>query len=263
MIGKEIRLRRLFNGDLNNKIIVCAIDHGMFHGVSPGLENVEKVLEAVSGVDAILMAPGMIEHFKNFFFKKDGPLLISRLNFNSSLCSPWRYKKGFTSNVFSPSYLQSLGVDAVIASLQLRTSSEEIDTKNVELWGKLVEEKERIGLPLIGEFIPEPLPILEDVKNNLIKTGCRMICELGADAIKTFFTEDFYKITEAVPIPIFVLGAERLSTDADAINLATNAIANGASGIVFGRNIFQSEDPAKMVSKLKKALESPEPAEIW
>ena len=71
MTGKTIRLQRLFDGDLaSGKIVVSAIDHGMFQGVQRGLENLDSIMIASQKVDAILMGPGMIEQYAGHFSRK-------------------------------------------------------------------------------------------------------------------------------------------------------------------------------------------------
>ena len=253
MTGKQIRLQRLFNGNLQSgNIVVSAIDHGMFQGVQPGLENLSSIMAASQRADAILMAPGMIAHYAEHFFRRDGPLLISRLAYTSAYCFPWDYREGHTRSMFSPAYLQSLGADAIVSSLQLKTGSERIDAENAEVWGRIVEEKDRLGLPLVGEFHPaEYENVPKDEWHELIAAGCRILCELGADCIKTFYTDErFERIAESVPVPILVLGSNKLPREIDALRLAENGIRHGARGVVFGRNIFMSQSPARIIDAL-------------
>ncbi len=253
MTGKQIRLQRLFDGDLRSgRIVVSAIDHGMFQGIQPGLENLSSIMTASQGADAILMGPGMIEHYAEHFFRRGGPLLITRITYASTYCFPWNYKEGHTRSMFSASYLQSLGADAIVSSLQLKTGSEKIDTENAEVWGRIVEEKERLGLPLIGEFHPVEYENVEkDAWHELIATGCRTLCELGADCIKTFYTDErFAQITESVPVPILVLGSKKLPRDLDSLHLAEDAVRHGARGVAFGRNVFMARNPARMIEAL-------------
>jgi DhnA family fructose-bisphosphate aldolase class Ia len=80
--------------------------------------------------------------------------------------------------------------------------------------------------------------------------GSRIVAELGADAIKTFYTRDFKAVTSAVPVPVFGLGAEKLPTQRDALALAQREIEDGASGVVFGRNAIQVADPFKFQAAL-------------
>lgn len=269
MIGKKIRMQRLFNGNMEKEnIVISAVDHGMFQGVQPGLENEGEVLKAMTDADALLLGPGMIEHYPEVFYKKDGPTLITRLSFTSAYCFPWKYEDGYTEEMFTPSYLQSLGADIIVTSLQLKTSSQAIDAANARVWGKIVMEKEKLGLPLIGEFHPTVYENVDkDDWHNLIKTGCRILCELGADMIKTFYTDErFYEITSSVPIPIFILGSKKLPREIDALILAESAIKNGARGIAFGRNIFQAKSPHKIIdafnAMVKKGASAGEAMEL-
>ena len=66
---------------------------------------------------------------------------------------------------------------------------------------------------------------------------------MGADAIKTFHTHDFKAVTSSCPVPVFALGAEKLPTQRDALLLAARETADGAGGVVFGRNAIQVPDP--------------------
>jgi len=256
MIGKTIRLQRLFQGNLEQEnIVICAVDHGMFQGVQPGLERMEALLQQATNADAILLGPGMIEHYPQFFFKRS-PSLITRLAFTSAYCFPWDYHQGYTREMFTPAYLQSLGADAIVTSLQLKTGSQQIDAENAEVWGKVVMEKERLGLPLIGEFHPAVYENVDpDEWHELIKTGCRILCELGADMIKTFYTDRrFAEITASVPIPIFILGSKKMPAERDVLELAGAAVRDGARGVAIGRNIFQAANPGGMIEALKQVV---------
>jgi hypothetical protein len=109
---------------------------------------------------------------------------------------------------------------------------------------------------LIGEVFPiGGLRERADKFHDYIKKTCRIICELGADAIKTFYTgERFAEVTEGIPIPVFALGAEKMEREIDALELAHEATSAGARGVVFGRNVIQARDPAQFLRGLKEAV---------
>jgi len=119
-----------------------------------------------------------------------------------------------------------------------------------------VEAKRACGLPLIGELFPiAPNELTAEELFRQVHTGCRVLAELGADVIKTYFTgERFAETVEATPAPIMVLGAEKLPHAIDALELAQRAIKAGARGLVFGRNVIQSDDPAAMISALRMVV---------
>jgi DhnA family fructose-bisphosphate aldolase class Ia len=119
-----------------------------------------------------------------------------------------------------------------------------------------VAQKRTLGIPLIGEVYPtggddvEP----EDLQDEIF-IGCRIIAELGADLVKTFYTgKRFSEITAATPVPVLALGAKKLPHEKDALQLAAKAIEAGARGIVFGRNVIQSEKPERLLDALKEVV---------
>jgi DhnA family fructose-bisphosphate aldolase class Ia len=46
------------------------------------------------------------------------------------------------------------GAEIVLVSLTLQTGSEENDTRNVELYSRLVNAADKLGIPVIGEYFP-------------------------------------------------------------------------------------------------------------
>jgi len=126
----------------------------------------------------------------------------------------------------------------------------------VEIFSKCVSEKRALGIPLIGEFYPtngdDRLP--EDMQDEIF-IGCRMIAEMGADLVKTFYTgKRFSEVVVASPVPVLALGAKKLPKESDALHLAADAVNAGARGIVFGRNVTQSREPARFLEALKEVV---------
>jgi DhnA family fructose-bisphosphate aldolase class Ia len=77
-----------------------------------------------------------------------------------------------------------------------------------------------------------------------VYNGTRIVAELGADLIKTFYTHTFRAVTESSPVPVLGLGAAKLPTQRAALRLAADAVAAGAGGVVFGRNAIQVPNPS-------------------
>ena len=85
MSGREIRLGRLFGQE--RKAVIVACDHGMFDGPHQGMEDIPSMLERLGdGPDAILLGPGILAHCGEFFGRREAPLAIVRLNFNTVFC---------------------------------------------------------------------------------------------------------------------------------------------------------------------------------
>ena len=81
----------------------------------------------------------------------------------------------------------------------------------------------------------------------------RMLAELGASFVKTYYCDDFEKVVAACPVPIVIAGGKKLPED-EALTMAYRAISDGARGVDMGRNIFQSEHPAAMCRAVAKIV---------
>ncbi|MFR0986364.1 MAG: hypothetical protein ACLSFZ_07410 [Frisingicoccus sp.] len=57
-----------------------------------------------------------------------------------------------------------------------------------------------------------------------------MLAELGAQIVKTYYCEDFEKVTSGCPVPIVVAGGKQLPPK-EALTLAYRAISEGARGV--------------------------------
>lgn len=244
MNGKELKIGRLFSKAEN--AVIIAIDHGMFDGPIPGMTDLIKTAEKINScVDGVLLSAGMLKHLRFVFNYRGAPIPIVRLNWSSVYCFNWNYNRAYTVFAQTVEEAVSHGAEIVLASLTLQTGSEEIDARNVEIYCQLLNQADRMGIPIIGEYFPvHSKTITKEKLHEQVYRGCRILCELGCDMIKTFYTIDFKKVTSTCPVPIFGLGAEKTPRQLDALHLAANEIRDGAKGVVFGRNAIQVNDPA-------------------
>jgi 3-hydroxy-5-phosphonooxypentane-2,4-dione thiolase len=249
MDGRELRLQRLM-GD--GRAVIIAIDHGLFDGPIVGMENLPATAAKINpAVDAVLLAPGMIRHCGGVFAGTKRPLAVVRLNWNTVYCFKFKYTTA--KSVYSCDPLDGLreGMDVALVSLTLQTGDEQRDAANVEVFSKLTQACHALGIPVIGEYFPTGHEAMTPRQLHAdVLIGSRIVAELGADAIKTFYTEDFRAVAGTCPVAVFGLGAEKLPTQRDALLLAEREVADGASGVVFGRNAIQVPDPWKFQAAL-------------
>jgi DhnA family fructose-bisphosphate aldolase class Ia len=253
-MGEQIRLARLFSEDKN--AVIVAVDHGLYFGPLPGMMDLPSVIGRVAGADAILMSPGMPAHCRDVFSRRGAPALIIRLNWGSNYAAQWHYKHSYSVPMISAAEAVAQGADLVISSLTLRNPDEAEDAGNVEVFSGCAGEARVLGIPLVGEVYPtggdDKTP--EELQDDVF-IGSRMIAELGADLVKTFYTgKRFVEVTRATPVPVLALGAKKLPKESDALQLAADAIGAGARGIVFGRNVVQSKDPERLLDALKEVV---------
>lgn len=250
MTGKEIRLKRLFS---RGNVVIIAADHGEFDGPIPGMIDLPRTLSAAINpeVDGVLLSPGMVRHCAEIFTRRGGPLAVMRVNWSSVYSFHWGYNDAATVPAMSIADALARGADLVLISLTLRTGSEERDARNVEVFCRLLNEANRLGIPAIGEFFPtHSSELTPEEMHEEVHTGARIVAELGADLIKTFYTHRFREVVAGCPIPILGLGAEKAPTQVEALQLAEREVRDGARGVVFGRNALQVPDPFRFQAAL-------------
>jgi DhnA family fructose-bisphosphate aldolase class Ia len=250
MTGKELRLDKLFTKGEN--AVVVAIDHGMFDGPIPGMIDLKETVRNINPcVDAVLLSAGMLKHVGGAFNYKGAPMPIVRLNWSTVYCFHWNYNDAVTVIATQVEDAVAAGAEIVLVSLTLQTGSEAQDAKNIEVYCRLVNDARKWGVPVVGEFFPAHSDDLTpEEMHKKVYASCRILSELGADLIKTFYTNDFKKVTESSPVPVLGLGAAKKPTHREALQLAADEIRDGAKGVVFGRNAIQVNDPFKFQAAL-------------
>ena len=250
MFGQQIRLNKLINPYKN--CVIVALDAGGFLGPYPGLMDLNETCQKLNEADAIVLEPGAIEICKNTFLGENPPLLVTRLNWNTDYCFQWKYNKSQIVKTLSPQSALALGADIGIASLSINTKDESVDSKNIENFTKIIEDAKKIGFPIIGEIYPPDKGYDSNEFHELIYISCRIAAELGANAIKTFYTGDKFKeIVDSVFIPVLALGGDKRKKDICSLKQAEESIKAGARGVVFGRNLYQANNPERFLEALK------------
>lgn len=242
MTGKDIRLNKLFSG---GNAVVVAVDHGEFDGPLPGMIDLPEVVKKIdSSVDAVLLSPGMLAHCGHAFNYKGAPIAMVRINWSSHFCFHWDYQEGIAVPATSAADAVAAGAEIVLVCLTLKTGSEARDASNVEVFCKMANEAKKLGIPVVGEYFPaRPDRLSPDELHDEVYKGCRILAELGADLVKTYYTNKFTEVTGSCPIPILGLGAEKTPKQVQALELAEKIIQDGGRGVVFGRNAIQVADP--------------------
>jgi class I fructose-bisphosphate aldolase len=257
MTGKDIRLGKLFS---NGHPVIIAMDHGSYMGPFNGLKDITQEIYQFNKADALLLMPGMAKHCSSFFSRKDAPLCIIRLNWAAHYCKPHMeefasikkgqyYNKGYNVSFASVEYAVSLGADIVIVSLLLGTD-EEANTRNIAEFGDMVQQAERLGIPLIGEFIP--MGGIDRYKGDILNLtlGTRACAEFGADLIKTVLVDNFDEVASSSVVPVLALGGGTFEHPLEAFMAARKAIEKGAAGVVYGRNVICAKNPVTYLDGL-------------
>src|SRR5690606_36096067 len=135
---------------------------------------------------------------------------------------------------------------------------------------KIKSMSDRYGMPVMIEplvFQPNEKAggYMVDGDPRKIIPLVRQAVELGADIVKADPTDDvavYHKVVEtAGGVPVLVRGGGRVS-DEIILQRTADLLAQGARGIVYGRNIIQHPKPAAMTRALMAVLhENASPAQ--
>lgn len=253
MSGKDLRMARFLPEGEN--AVIAAADHGFYYGPIDGLQDLPRAVERVRDADGILITPGMFERCRDVFVGRDRPLLVLRMTWVSSYGGQWGYEKSLQSGLLTAQDALALGADVGITSCTLNSGDERTDAENIRQYAQFVQQGRACGLPIVGEFYPGHTDCPREQLQDQVATVCRIIAEIGADAIKTFYTgKRFNEIVASTPVPILVLGASKTAKEVESLQQAADAVNAGARGVFFGRNVMQARDPAKFLGALKAVV---------
>jgi DhnA family fructose-bisphosphate aldolase class Ia len=258
-ISPKARMKRLFT---NGGCLDVAIDHGVCNEPSfmVGLEDMPRVVDALikAKPDAIQMAYGQADLLQSRP-EKDKPALVMRLDMgNPYNASRHRVMWSMLQNADEP-IIGALEMDAacVVVNLFMLPDEPELFRQCVENISRIRAACHRYGMPLMIE----PLVMLPnevrggyqvDGDAEKIATLVRLAAEMGADIIKadpTSNPEDFHRVVEAARVPVLVRGGGK--EDLRTVLMKSAALlAQGANGMVYGRNIYQHENPGAVVRAL-------------
>ena len=127
----------------------------------------------------------------------------------------------------------------------------EFETQSIHNMTRLVDAGLRYGVPVMGVTA-----VGKDMKRDAqyFRLACRIIAELGAQYVKTYYVEEgFETVTASCPVPIVMAGGKKLP-ELDALTMAYNAVQQGAAGVDMGRNIFQSDAPKAMIAAVSAVV---------
>ena len=247
MGGVELRLQRLFDAESGRAYIV-AIDHGLSMGAVAGAEDAVRAVErSMAGEpDGVLIAPGLLARTAHLFGRRGAASPIVRVDFLNN--DPGLKAYGDLHRVVcTPREAAALGGDAIVMYFVFGVADGETFVDNLTAIGRAAAEAHEVGLPLIAEVVAWGSDAPDRRDPELLTLGCRIAAELGADAIKTEYTgspQTMRQVIEGCPAPVMVLGGAKRDPPYALYDMTRDALGAGAVGVVYGRNIWQADDPA-------------------
>ncbi|MCL2451753.1 fructose-bisphosphate aldolase [Candidatus Saccharibacteria bacterium] len=252
-LGKEKRLKRIFS---TRKIIICPVDDSLIFGPKDGLENLDDTMKQIekSGGGVANAVLGFAHEAKT-----DLPFI---LNLTASTTLSQHTRK---IQVFSVQQAVEMGADCVAAHINFGSQYE---SEMLKIFSEIAKDCAKYGMPLLAIAYPRSEKDGQDDNFDYLKYGdeytdlvchtVRAVVELGADIVKTQYTGDtksFKKvINAALGKPVVIAGGKKIAVS-ESYNMAKGAILAGASGVSFGRNVFNADNITEYLIGLRKTID--------
>ena len=240
--GKAVRLERIMDRRTKRTIIV-PMDHGMSVGPIKGIEDMAHTVDLVAegGANAVLGHIGLPLFGHRRHGKDIG--MILHLSASTSL-SPDPNNKVLITPVEDAI---RMGADAVSVHINIGAETECNMLQSLEMTASRCREW---GMPLLAMMYPRGKNINAENSAQYVKIAARAAAETGVDLVKTNYTGDidsFREVTKGCPVPVLMAGGPRMETTEQILEMVYDSIEGGGSGVAIGRNVFQAEDPTKIV----------------
>lgn len=249
--GMQNRLSRIIKPG-SGRTVMLAVDHGYFLGPTSGLERLNETVDPLLPyADTLMIARGALRNYIDPGF--DVPIVLRVSSGNSVLNEDLSNEK----LAVSLEDAIRLNVSGVAFSIYVGSAHEH---QTLVEFSNMINQAERYGIPSLA-VTAVGKDMVRDVR--YLSLASRMAAELGARFVKTYYCEGFEKLVESCPVPVVIAGGKK-QPEADALQMAYNAIRAGAKGVDMGRNIFQSECPVAMIQAVRSVVhKETEPSEAY
>lgn len=239
--GMKNRLARTFN-PRTGRTVMLAVDHGYIQGPTTGLERIDlSIVPLLAQCDALFCTRGILRSVIPADCAKP---TVLRASGGASIL------RDLSNERIAMDMEDAVRLNAAGVGVQVYIGAE-FETETVHNMTRLVDAGLKAGIPVMGITA-----VGKDMKRDAqyFRLACRIVAELGAQYVKTYYVEDgFETVTASCPVPIVMAGGKKLP-ELDALTMAYNAVQQGAAGVDMGRNIFQSEAPKAMLAAVNAVV---------
>lgn len=240
--GLQNRLARIIDPK-DNRCVMLAVDHGYFQGPTTGLGAPKALFKTLAPhADALMLTRGLLRASTDPGQTKDTPIVL-RVSGGASILKELS-NEGLTVDMEDAI---RLNVSAVALSIFV---GGEYERQSLLSLTEMVNAGQRYGIPVLA-VTAVGREMVRD--SRYLALASRIAAELGAHIVKTYYCDDFEKITSTCPVPVVIAGGKKLA-EKEALELAYNAIQRGAVGVDMGRNIFQSDSPLGMIKAVRAVV---------
>jgi putative autoinducer-2 (AI-2) aldolase len=239
--GLKNRLARIFS-PASGRTVMLAFDHGYFQGPTTGLERIDlSIVPLVPFADTLMLTRGIL---RSVIPPAGTPAIVLRASGGPSIL------KELSNERIALDIEDAIRLNAAALAVQVFIGGEH-ETQSVHNLTRLVDAGNRYGIPILA-VTAVGREMVRDAK--YLRLATRICAELGAHYVKTYYcAEDFATVTSCCPVPIVIAGGKKLP-ELEALEMAHDAVTQGASGVDMGRNIFQSAAPEAMIRAVRAVV---------
>jgi 3-hydroxy-5-phosphonooxypentane-2,4-dione thiolase len=247
--GLKNRLARIFDPG-SGRTVMLAIDHGYFQGPTTGLERVDlNIVPLLPYSDTLMCTRGILRSVIPPTYTRG---IVIRASGGPSIL------KELSNEELAISIDEAVRLNVSAMAVQVFIGGE-YETKSVHNLTRLVDLGNTAGIATLA-VTAVGREMVRDAK--YMRLACRICAELGASYVKTYFVErDFETVAASCPVPIVIAGGKKVP-EKEALQMAYDAVQQGASGVDMGRNIFQSEDPIAMIQAVRRVVHDNEKPDV-
>jgi fructose-bisphosphate aldolase/2-amino-3,7-dideoxy-D-threo-hept-6-ulosonate synthase len=239
--GKKRRLKRILRDD--NRTVIVPMDHGVTIGPVTGIIDMQDIVNKLllGGVDAVLVNRGVAKSVDT----GNAGLIVH-------LCGSTKHCPDPNSKVQICSVEDAvrLGADAVSVHINIGAKQED---RMLATLGNVACKCDDYGMPLLAMMYPRGPSIKDQHAVDVVAHAARVGAELGADIVKTNYTgdtESFKKVVNGCHVPVIIAGGPKVETARDVLQMVSDSLKVGGAGVSIGRNVFQHENPTRMIKAI-------------
>jgi 3-hydroxy-5-phosphonooxypentane-2,4-dione thiolase len=241
--GRRNRLSRIVDA-ASGRTNMLAVDHGYFLGPVSGIRRpAAAIAPLLPHADALMATRGLLRACVDPALPRS---VVLRVSGGTSIAGP-----SLADETIVTSVEDALRINASAVALSVFVGTEH-ERQTLAGLANLVDEAGRYDLPVLA--VTAVGKELGNQDARYLALAVRICAELGADMVKTYYTEGFESIVESAMVPVVVAGGKKLDSVGQALSLAGAAVRAGAAGIDFGRNVWQSDHPVASIRSLRAVV---------
>lgn len=240
--------------------VVVALDHGIAKGNIEGFERPRETLKSVlqGDPDGIIARAPFVERYHDLLSGSDIDVILAPDVLTYSTLPAQDDGDDMWTGAFSPEFIREFDPAGVKVVLNFGRKDTDLHRESIEYVVQLYEELRQTEISLVVETVMwgNNVPDGYEKQRKNLGNAVRIGWELGADILKVPYTGDknaFADIIDRTPVPCLMLGGPATTPEATLQDVEDGMDA-GARGVMIGRSIWQTSDPAEMVRAMKRVV---------